>query len=250
MPGAPQCLGLGAHQGVARPACHRGGGPGGFRGEIVDVDHAGDEPDPQRGGGVDGPAGEAEVAGGTGPHQVGQGGEDDVGPALFGVTEACLGGRHPDVAHHGEVEAAGQRRALHGGHCREREPQDGVVEAVRGAPQALLEAGLVHGEFRQVEPGAERVSRRRQDHTAHALVGCEAVQDVAQLVAQGDRQGILLLGPVDDDRHDALVDLRHPDQLTHAPSPSPLCMTVHGMGKNRVVTTPRTRAGSDVASPR
>src|SRR4030095_9713169 len=70
-------------------------------------------------------------------------------------------------------------------------------------------------ELAQVEPRREDAPRARDDDGLHGLVADEPVDRVADLVAERDREGVLLFGPGEDDGRDAGVVDADADGVRH-----------------------------------
>ena len=107
-PGPAHRLGLGAQQDLPGCTRHLSRGDQGFLDDPVRVDDPRHQSQGQRLGRLHHPARHAQVAGDGTAHQVVERPVDHVAEGLLGVGEAGGGGRDPDIAHHGQVEPAGQ----------------------------------------------------------------------------------------------------------------------------------------------
>ena len=129
-------------------------------------DHLGHEVQGQRLVGVDLTAAEGQLHQGHGTaHQIMEGPVHDVAERAFGVGEARRARRHPQVAQHGQVEAAGDGGPVHRRHGGGREVQDAAVVAVARRPQPAGErrVGGRLVELAQIEAGTEHVAGAGDD---------------------------------------------------------------------------------------
>src|SRR5512145_2354051 len=117
------------------------------------------------------------------------------------MREARALGGDAQVAADGEVEAAREGRTVHRRDQRQREAQQRVVEAIARLPEALGERGIPGGgaELREVEARREDVAGAGDDRAAERGIARQLRERLRDLVAQGDRERVLLLGPVERD---------------------------------------------------
>ena len=175
----------------------------------VPGDHLLHDPEAQGRGGVDAPAGHGEELGPPGADLLGQA---QVAAGVEGHAERRLGqgergvvGRHPQVAHHGELEASAQAVALdrhhHGlGQVRQHlealvDPADALVGVAhplggRAALDAVVEEAAV-------DAGAERVARGPQHDDADLGVEAELVGPVGDGPGGVPPPGVARLGSVE-----------------------------------------------------
>ena len=126
---------------------------------------------------------------------------DDFAERVLRVREPCGRGRDAQVAHHREIEAAGERGPVHRRDRGEGEPQHRVVVPVAGAPERLRVRVVLERarELGQVEAGAERVTGAGEHDDLDGLVRDEPGQRVGDLVAQRDRERVLLRRAIEGD---------------------------------------------------
>ena len=84
------------------------------------------------------------------------------------------------------------------------------MEPVARSPELIRQLGLL--ELAQVEAGTEDVTGARDDDGLHRLLAAQVVERARQLVTKSDGQRVLLLCPVERQRHDAVVRRRSQHQ--------------------------------------
>ena len=122
--------------------------------------------------------------------RAGYGADDDLGLAELGLLA-----RQDDVAHHGELAAAAEREAVHGG-------DDGRLGLGQRRP-VRQEVALAHVAERlvlhllDVGAGGEGTRRAGQHHACDLRMGVERPNGRAQLVHELGAQGVERLGSVE-----------------------------------------------------
>jgi hypothetical protein len=236
---------------VARPRRDGSSELQGGGGERLLGHHPGDQPQRQGLARVEGAAREGELAC-HGPAEqiveqtVGHGAEGDLG-----VGERRALGGDPKVAHQGQVEAARQRRPTYRRDRRQRELQQRAVEAIARGPDAIRHLALADaGELLEVEARREDVATGGDDHDANRLASRELRQSIRDLVAQRDRERVLLPDPVEGQRDHAVHTLgdlhRGAHRVALLPSRSVRYRT--GEARARVPRPQRTGRGGSARS--
>ena len=182
---------------LRRPALHLGV-------QLVRRHDRRDQTQRERLRGADRPAGERELARHRAADELVERAVDDVAEGDLGVREGRGRGGDPEVAEDREIESSRERRAVDGGDRRQRAGEHRVVEAVARVPEPPGVLGVAElAELLQVEAGGEDVAGAGDHDRLDGRVAPERVDRVAHLVAEGDRQGVLLLGARQRDRRDA-----------------------------------------------
>src|SRR5581483_1122649 len=176
----------------------------------------GDEPDPQRLGGVDRPPGKDQVLGERGPDRARKplrpAPPRDDGEVDLRLTELRVLGRVANVAGERELAAPAQREAVHGRERRLRHRLEQAAAFVtERAPRVSLEDGhLCH--LLDVRPGGERLlARAGENDDPRRSVGRELAQPVAERLERLVVQRVERVGPVDRDDGDAVDPLLDAD---------------------------------------
>ena len=204
---------------------HTGGRGGGeargerrdFRGERGLGDHAVDEADAERLGGVDHVAEPAQLEGLRQPDQAGKeprsapvGMESD---AREGLAEARLLGRHAQVAGERQVQSGAGGGAVHRGERRERQRRQRTDDFAAGRDQRgerlvtgapLLEARHVP----HVAAGRERAPRPGHHQHADVAARGDARDRPGELLAHVVGECVELLQPVERDGGDVFLDVQ------------------------------------------
>ncbi len=166
-------------------------------------------------GGRDAATGEGEQLGVAGTDLVGQ---PEVAAGIDGHADLCLGqgeervvGRHPDVAHEGELEAEAEAVALDGGHDRLGQVVEDAEALVHPADALVVVAHLLgRGAARdpvlghaEIDAGAEGPTLGLDQEDADAVIEAGAVGQDAQLPRGLPGPHVQLLGVVEGEGADA-----------------------------------------------
>src|SRR5262249_32993186 len=113
--------------------------------------------------------------------------------------------------------AAGDGVAVHHGDGRMARALDALEDL--GHPDLGVGGGAALAHLSQVHPGAERRPRPAHDDDPDVAPAVEVVEAGAQVPEQGQAHGVALLGAVEGDGGDAVLDAAE-DLLGHGPLPS------------------------------
>ena len=172
--------------------------------ELGDVDDPVDQPERAGLGGFDAAVRERQLASQRAADQITDDRVDRRAPLHLGPGQVGRGGRDAKVAHHREVEASRQRRAVQRREQGQREAAQGGVPAVARRPEAVGHLGVV--ELPEIESGAEDGAGAGDDHDRDRFVGREGVERVGHVVSQLDRQGVATVRAVQSQSGDGRVD--------------------------------------------
>jgi hypothetical protein len=193
---------FGGHDGDAREARNGERGAQGFVHEFVEWHHAAHQAGALGFGGVHHAGGEGQVHGfgfahgarqALGAARTGDDAELDLGLAKLGVV-----GGDDEVAHHGQLAAATQRKAADGG-------DHGFANVANGFPVAGDVVAFVHigkavgGHGANVGTGGKGFFATSDDHAADVVLRVKALQGLTQLGHELVVERVELLGAVEGD---------------------------------------------------